>query len=152
MCSKGSSGTCIKVCTRGLLTEIILQAGREILVGQAPTQHEEEHQNLLHRVVQELLSHAPHLGIWQRQEDSTQTEGLPLMSEAEKHSFQPSVAGGLVFVVALIKVLFKRLPKAILSFTCNCPHQKYSCRSLSSFFTGIMPEWDPSTQKAFSPK
>lgn len=33
MCFKGSSGTCIKVCTSDLLKEMISQLGREMLVG-----------------------------------------------------------------------------------------------------------------------
>jgi len=37
-----------------------------------------------------------------------QTE-LPLISEAEKHSFQLPVVGGLVLVVALVRKLVKKL-------------------------------------------
>lgn len=50
LCFKGSSATCIKVCTSDLLTEGIPLVGMETLVGWITLQHEEGH-----RVVWELL-------------------------------------------------------------------------------------------------
>ena len=82
MCFKSSSGTCIKVCTSDLVTEMIPLVGRGITI-----QHEEGHQNLIRRVVWELLR-VMHLTLASGRGYRTQTEGLPLMFEAEKHSFQ----------------------------------------------------------------
>lgn len=107
MCFKSSSGTCIEVCTSDLLTEMISLVGREILVGQITIQHEEGHQNLIHRVVRELLR-VMHLTLASGRGCRTQT-GLPLMSKAEKHSFQPPVVHGLVLMVASVRKLVKRL-------------------------------------------
>lgn len=103
LCFKGSSATCIKVCTSDLLTEGIPLVGMETLVGWITLQHEEGHQSSMGTA----QGRAPHLGIWQRV--SYQTEGLSFMPEAEEHSFQPPGVGGLVLMVASVRNLVKRL-------------------------------------------
>lgn len=89
MCFKGSSGICIKVCTSHLLTEMVSLVGREILVRQITVQHEEGHQNLICRVVWELLRLMHFILASDRRCCHTQTEGLLLKSGAEKRNFQP---------------------------------------------------------------
>lgn len=59
-------------------------------------------------VIWELLS-VTHLTLASGRGCRTEREGLPLMSEAEKHRFQPPVVGGLVLMVALDRKLVKRL-------------------------------------------
>lgn len=153
MCSKGSSDTCIKVCTCGLLTEIILQAGREILVGQAPTQHEEGHQNLLHRVVQELLRvmqltlasgrgrRIPH-----RQEDCLSC--LRQRNTAFSHLWLVVWSSWLPW----LRYCLRGFPRLFCHLHVTVHIRSIPVEACLHFFTGIMPEWDPLTQKAFSPK
>lgn len=94
----------------------------------SPTQHGEGHQDLLHRAVQELPRSCT--SPW----DLAQAGGSHTHSRIASHVWgrktQPSVAGSLVLMFALIRILFKRFSDTVLLFTCNCLHQNYPCRSL----------------------